>query len=155
MTNFSHQPKIVCVNVYSRLWGYEIYCSTDFLCSFPSGHPFIMFYTERVFSLDFIKSKPRKGSAIPSPQLDSTSLPELDKRRPHSCSLSENSSLTVTTKQPATSDTDKQDDCGLMDVLVVAISQVRISEPKRSRLCFSSGSSIQSQFSTNSLCKAF
>lgn len=121
------------------------------------GHPFILFYTERSLKSLSIKTKPRNGSVAPSQQLDSTSLPESDKRLRRFCSSIENSRSFVSTKQhiDKQDDTDKQDDCGLVDLLVVAISQVRISEPKRSRLCFSPGSSIQPQYSSNSLCKAF
>ncbi|KAL2892875.1 Serine/threonine-protein kinase PEPKR2 [Bienertia sinuspersici] len=123
-------------------------------------HPFILFYTEQTLKSLSIKSKPRNGVAAYSHQLDSaSSLPELVKRLPSSSSssLTGNSSLVLTKKHHVTSDAEKQDDCCLMDALVVAIGQVRISEPKRSRLCFSasSSSSIQLQYSTNSLCEAF
>lgn len=118
------------------------------------GHPFILFYTERILKSLSIKPKPKNGPVDPFHQVVSTSLPETDRRRPSSGSLSEGSSSVVSSKRQVTDDSEKQDDCGLVDALTVAISQVRISEPKRSRLCFSGGT-IQQQFSANSLCEAF
>lgn len=53
---------------------------------------------------------------------------------------------------------EEQDDSGLVDVLAVAISNVRISEPKRSRLCGPTGPIEQqcsSNMTTNNLCRAF
>ncbi|XP_021740305.1 serine/threonine-protein kinase PEPKR2-like [Chenopodium quinoa] len=119
------------------------------------GHPFIMFYTERTLKSLSIKPNSRNVSVTPSHQSDKTSLAESHKLLPSSCPSNENLDPAVTTRHLVACDTDKQDDCGLMDVLVVAISQVRISEPKRSRLCFSESSSVQLQYSSNSLCKAF
>ncbi|CAO2834441.1 unnamed protein product [Amaranthus hypochondriacus] len=122
------------------------------------GHPFIMFYTERTLkSLPLIKSNPRIQTVVSSHQLGSTSLPESTKHLTTSCSTAVNSRSTEMSNRSVTSDTNQQDESGLMvmDALVVAISQVRISETKRSRLCFSSGNPIQMQYSTNSICKAF
>ena len=56
---------------------------------------------------------------------------------------------------------EEEDESGVVDVLVVAISNVRISEPKRSRLCSPTNSPIEQQHSsnltttTNTLCRAF
>lgn len=53
----------------------------------------------------------------------------------------------------------EQDDSNLVDALSVAVSHVRISEPKRTRLCGGPNSPIREQGSsnmkTNYLCKAF
>ncbi|KAJ6773416.1 SERINE/THREONINE-PROTEIN KINASE PEPKR2 [Salix purpurea] len=49
---------------------------------------------------------------------------------------------------------EEQDECGLVDALAVAISHVKISEPKRSRLCGPTGP-IEQQCSSNNLCRAF
>lgn len=52
---------------------------------------------------------------------------------------------------------DEAEDHGLVDVLAVALSHVRISEPKRSRLCVP-GSPAQQEYSSNlksNLCAAF
>ncbi|XP_074263601.1 serine/threonine-protein kinase PEPKR2-like [Silene latifolia] len=119
------------------------------------GHPFIMFYTERILKSLSIKSKTGIALEALSHKLVSTSLPGSDKRPSKSNSLSESSSLVMTSKQrePNSVDGEKQEDCCLMDALTVAIAQVRISEPKRSRLCLSN--SIQQPYSTNSVCEAF
>jgi len=121
---------------------------------FVPGHPFILFYTERILKSLSIKPKPRNGQVDPVHQIVSTSLPESDRRRPSSGSLSQGSSSVVTSKRRVTDDSEKQDDCGLIDALTVAISQVTLSKPKRSRLC-GTGSTIQQQYSANSLCEAF
>ena len=52
---------------------------------------------------------------------------------------------------------DDQDECGLVDALTTAITRIRISEPKRSRLC-SPAITIQQECSSNlknNLCTAF
>ncbi|CAA7395791.1 unnamed protein product [Spirodela intermedia] len=52
---------------------------------------------------------------------------------------------------------DEAEDHGLVDVLAVALSHVRISEPKRSRLCVP-GSPVRQEYSSNlkaNLCAAF
>lgn len=118
------------------------------------GHPFILFYTERILRSLSIKPKAKNGPIDPVHQMVSTSLPESDRRLPRSGSLSQGSSSVVTSKRRVTDDSEKQDDCGLIDALTVAISQVTISEPKRSRLC-GTGGTIQQQYSANSLCEAF
>ncbi|MCI11802.1 serine/threonine-protein kinase PEPKR2-like, partial [Trifolium medium] len=54
--------------------------------------------------------------------------------------------------------TDDPDECVLIDALATAISHVRISEPKRSRLCSPTGPIVQqgsSNMKANNLCKAF
>ncbi|KAK9743418.1 hypothetical protein RND81_03G237700 [Saponaria officinalis] len=117
-------------------------------------HPFILFYTERVLKSLSVNSKAGILPEALSHKLVSTSLPGSDKRQTKSSSLSESSSLVVTAKRSVNPDAEKQqDDCCLMDALTVAIAQVRISEPKRSRLCLSN--SIQQPYSANSLCQAF
>jgi hypothetical protein len=50
------------------------------------------------------------------------------------------------------------DECVLIDALATAISHVRISEPKRSRLCSPTGPIVQqgsSNMKASNLCKAF
>lgn len=121
------------------------------------GHPFLLFYTEPILKSLSIKTKLKKGPVAPSHQLISSSLPESGSRQPSSVFSSEGSSSVVTSRCKTTYDPERQDECGLVDALTVAISQVRISEPKRSRLCGSGtgSSTIQQQYSANSLCEAF
>ncbi|KAF3445978.1 hypothetical protein FNV43_RR11156 [Rhamnella rubrinervis] len=55
-------------------------------------------------------------------------------------------------------ESEDQDDTGLIDALATAVSHVRISEPKRSRVCGPTGPIEQqcsSNMKANNLCKAF
>lgn len=56
------------------------------------------------------------------------------------------------------SKSEEQDEMGLVDALTVAVSHVKISEPKRSKLCGST-SPVEQQHSSNltanNLCRAF
>lgn len=99
-------------------------------------HPWIVFYTERTLKTVSIRSKLKNepyGNKTRTSVLQDEGLSEKDvKSNPE----------------------EEDDESGLVDALSVAISHVRISEPKRSRLC-----PIQQEFSSNmkanSLCKAF
>lgn len=71
-------------------------------------------------------------------------------------SLNEVSDLS--SSESCNADGDDVDDCFLVDALATAISHVRISEPKRSRLCVPTGPIEQhssSNMKANNLCKAF
>lgn len=73
----------------------------------------------------------------------------------------ENKSLSESSTPLSLSDScesEDQDDCGLVDALTTAVSHVRISEPKRSRVCGPTGPIEQqcsSNMKANNLCKAF
>ncbi|KAG0489421.1 hypothetical protein HPP92_008232 [Vanilla planifolia] len=94
------------------------------------GHPWILFYTESLSRCN--PFNPRVGST--------SLLPKVEFGR--TCYRSD----------------EEQDDCGcFVDALVAAISRVRISEPKRSRLCVPA-SQIPEECSSNmktNLCTAF
>ena len=63
----------------------------------------------------------------------------------------------VSSSESCNSD-DEDGGCVLIDALATAISHVRISEPKRSRLCGPTGPIVQqgsSNMKANNLCKAF
>ncbi|KAA8528331.1 hypothetical protein F0562_035686 [Nyssa sinensis] len=124
------------------------------------SHPWILFYTERTLRTLSIKSKLKNPSGTP-PQLLATpkTIETVGKRILGSGSPSSGSgSGSVSSSGSSVCESKEQDDCGLVDVLAVAISNVRISEPKRSRLCCPT-SPIREQRSSNlkanNLCKAF
>lgn len=120
------------------------------------SHPWIIFYTERnLRSLSF-KSKSKHQAGGPSSQTKPiTSALELTTIDDDSV-INNNSLLTCRRRRSHSDDSEEQDDSGLVDALAVAISNVRISEPKRSRLCVPT-SPIREQCSSNvtsNLCKA-
>lgn len=122
-------------------------------------HPWISFYTERMLKTVPIKSKVRLhfGGAS-TPMSATTARLQLDSNRRADTPTEDASPASSLESLPK--DLGEQDDSGLVDALAVAISHVRISEPKRSRLCGHGPSSpIREQHSSNmkagSLCKAF
>lgn len=115
-----------------------------------SGHPWISFYTEP--TLKTITIKPKVQNTLK--QTTFLRGAESERNRLISCNtLSEDSSPTL-----ASGGSTEGEDCGLVDVLAVAISRVTISEPKRSRLC-SPARPIEQECSSNlktgNLCTAF
>jgi hypothetical protein len=79
-----------------------------------------------------------------------------DGNRILSGSLSEDSSP-VSLSESCKSE-DQEDDFGLVDALATAVSHVRISGPKRSRVCGTTGQIEQhgsSNLKANNLCRAF
>lgn len=115
------------------------------------SHPWIIFYTERNLKSLSFKSKSKQQHMITG--TGTTSLVESSSRK----KMVMLDGLTTTTASAWSRSTvsEEQDECGLVDALAVAISHVRISEPKRSRLCVPK-SPIREQCSstTNNLCKA-
>ncbi|KAL0794423.1 hypothetical protein Bca101_065800 [Brassica carinata] len=122
-------------------------------------HPWILFYTDRTLKTMCIKSK-HKGQAGSPPCLQLRSpLKKTDLNRANS------EKKTTYDDSPTdsfsnTEEEEEEDESGVVDVLVVAIFNVRISEPKRSRLCSPTNSPIEQQHSsnlttTNTLCRAF
>lgn len=123
-----------------------------------SGHPWIIFYTERnLRSLSFkSKSKHQAGPSLHTAA--TTSLIELTRKITIDGTkvINNLSASLLTSRSSGRDDSEEQDDTGLVDALAVAISHVRISEPKRSRLCVPT-SPIREQcssVSTSNLCKA-
>ncbi|XP_058096972.1 serine/threonine-protein kinase PEPKR2 [Magnolia sinica] len=97
-------------------------------------HPWIVFYTERTLKTLTIKSKVRNQGGEPScltpvrpglvvERITMSEMPTVE-------SLGRLLSLGSSSQK-----SEEQEDCGLVDALTAAISCVRISEPKRSRLC--------------------
>ncbi|OAY66898.1 Serine/threonine-protein kinase PEPKR2, partial [Ananas comosus] len=107
-----------------------------------NGHPWILFYTEC----------PLK--AVPNTRLRVTNRTLAPRRIEWEKIRAEiDSSLSETSSQKS----DEQDECGFVDALAAAISRVRISEPKRTRLC-GPAIPIQQECSSNlkaNLCTAF
>ncbi|KAA8545638.1 hypothetical protein F0562_020907 [Nyssa sinensis] len=120
-------------------------------------HPWILFYTEPTLKTLTFKPKVKHHIRFISRQL--TAIPGLESERNKiiaSGSLSYDFSPTLLSDSSTKKLEDE--DCGLVDVLAVAISRVRISEPKRSKLCGPT-SPIQQECSSNmkvnNLCTAF
>lgn len=105
-----------------------------------SGHPWIVFYTEcpaKAFPITF---RVTNKSRVPGVQLEKISGAN--------CSSSLESS---------SRESEEQDDCGFVDALAAAISRIRISERKRSRLC-GPASPVEPECTSNmkaNLCTAF
>ncbi|XP_052189172.1 serine/threonine-protein kinase PEPKR2 [Diospyros lotus] len=123
-------------------------------------HPWILFYTERTLRILSIKSKSKGQSIQPSQQLSHTNRLGQDQSRTargFSRDGASTSSLSPGISCCRTEE-EEEEDGDLVDALAVAISHVRISEPKRSRLC-SPTNPIREQCSSNmkanNLCKAF
>lgn len=127
--------------------------SLNFFIFAPSGHPWISFYTEPLLKTPTLE--PMKNLLrLTSRQLTSTHGAESERKRIiYEDSLSDDSTPTL-----ASSNSCEGEDSGLVDILAVAISRVRISEPKRSRIC-SPSRPIQQECSSNlktsNLCTAF
>ncbi|XAR48525.1 Non-specific serine/threonine protein kinase [Bertholletia excelsa] len=122
------------------------------------SHPWILFYTERTLRTLSIKSRAKSHPAPVSSQLiAAASTLEQDEGRIAHVSFGE-SGNEASSSGNLGKKSEEQDECGLVDALAVAISHVRISEPKRSRLCGPT-SPIREQCSSNlkanNLCKAF
>ncbi|KAL9312702.1 hypothetical protein ACSQ67_018154 [Phaseolus vulgaris] len=115
-------------------------------------HPWILFYTAQTLTMLPIKTKLKNQIGATCPQLVAVPEPGLGGNRMiDNYSLSEGSFSESCTS-------DDQDECVLIDVLASAISHVRISEPKRSRVCGPTGPIVQqgsSNMKPNNLCKAF
>ncbi|KAK1314627.1 Serine/threonine-protein kinase PEPKR2 [Acorus calamus] len=113
------------------------------------SHPWIIFYSE----------SPAKALPVKSTGQEAAARVVLQRKRADNgcftidfdelCSLESSSQRSY--------DDNESDDTGLVDVLAAAISRVRISEPKRTRLCVPAGP-IQQSCSSNmktKLCTAF
>ncbi|XVE49507.1 hypothetical protein DITRI_Ditri01bG0087900 [Diplodiscus trichospermus] len=120
-------------------------------------HPWILFHTEAALEMVALKTKMRNHGWLTSQQL--TVLPGLVSERSKmmlSGLLSDDSFPFLSSDSSSTSS--EVQDCVLVDALTVAISHVRISEPKRSRLCGPTDP-VQQECSSNikvdNLCTAF
>ncbi|KAH1065397.1 hypothetical protein J1N35_030384 [Gossypium stocksii] len=120
-------------------------------------HPWILFYTKRSLKTLSIKSKWKNqvGSSIQisnSPGSESSMISRINGVSHSQVPQQVLTSLSSSCKS------EEQDKNGVVDLLAVAISHVRISEPKRSRLC-STTRPIEQQCSSNlrvnHLCRAF
>ncbi|KAK9110966.1 hypothetical protein Scep_018485 [Stephania cephalantha] len=119
-------------------------------------HPWILFYTDRTKTVS-IKSNARHNVGLASRKM--AIVPRLNPQRTAvACCFSLDSDLT-SSYDGATGTPDSQGDSGsLVDILAAAISRVRISEPKRSRLCATTNPIAQncsSNMKPNNLCTAF
>ncbi|KAG7972095.1 hypothetical protein I3843_07G166900 [Carya illinoinensis] len=123
-------------------------------------HPWLLFYTAttpKTLPLK-LRSKNHIGASsqqrVVAPGLMTPGL-KSEGNRICSGSLCEGSSSPSSFESCRSED---QDDFGLVDALATAISHVRISGPKRTRLCSSTGpieQQISSNIKANNLCKAF
>ena len=83
-----------------------------------TGHPWISFYDECPLKAEFSTLWSTNNAATPV----------IDRERVRSCCQSSSS-------ESSSDNSEERDKCGVVDALTAAITQVRISEPKRSRLC--------------------
>lgn len=117
-------------------------------------HPWISFYTEP--SLKTCAPGPRNNNVrLTSRQLTCMPGKESERKRLICCNLSDDSDSSSTSE--CSDEVGGGESGDLVDVLAVAISQVRISEPKRIRIC-SPSREIQecsSNMTTSNLCTAF
>lgn len=122
-----------------------------------TGHPWILFFTERTLNTLSIKSKLRNQQGLTCCQLAIASELSDNQSRRRGGPLGDASSPRSFSGSSSCKSED-QDESGLVDALAVAISHVRISKPKRSRLCEPT-CPVQQQCSSNmkanNLCKAF
>ncbi|KAL6531700.1 hypothetical protein OROMI_028063 [Orobanche minor] len=130
--------------------------STRFTANDVLRHPWISFYTEP--TLKSVTPEPNKNLVrLSSRNLTCTDGPESERKRFISqSSLSDGSNPTLASSR--STEIVEGEDSGLVDVLAVAISRVRISEPKRSRICSPSRPIEQecsSNLTTSNLCTAF
>ncbi|KAF5202005.1 Serine/threonine-protein kinase PEPKR2 [Thalictrum thalictroides] len=121
-------------------------------------HPWLLFHTEQILKTTAsFKSKVKNCAGGRSCQLASIPRVEKERNKAASASLSYGSDRT-SSRYSVTPGLEVQEDLSLVDALAAAISRVRISAPKRSRLCAPS-TPIQQDCSSNvkaiSLCTAF
>ncbi|KAL1344672.1 hypothetical protein HN51_018539 [Arachis hypogaea] len=115
------------------------------------AHPWMTFYTERTLKPLPSRTKTKHQVGASCGRFVSAPVTRLGRNRLGNSSLSESSSS-------ESCDSDDEDGCVLIDALATAISHVRISEPKRSRLCGPTGPIVEqgsSNMKANNLCKAF
>ncbi|GFY95497.1 phosphoenolpyruvate carboxylase-related kinase 2 [Actinidia rufa] len=120
-------------------------------------HPWMLFYTEPTLKTLTFKAKFKNHVRFTSRQQTAITVvgSERNKIVAHG-SLSDDSSRLIFATVDSTKKSE-DDECGLVDVLAMAISRVTISEPKRSRLC-GPASPIRQECSSNmtsNLCTAF
>ncbi|KAF8050457.1 hypothetical protein N665_1962s0002 [Sinapis alba] len=124
-------------------------------------HPWILFYTDRTLKTMCIKSKHKGGQAGSPPCLQLRSpIKNIDVNNRANREKKTTYDDSPPTDSFSNTEEEEEDESGVVDVLVVAISNVRISEPKRSRICSPTNSPIEQQHSsnlttTNTLCRAF
>ncbi|KAJ0256861.1 Serine/threonine-protein kinase PEPKR2 [Hirschfeldia incana] len=119
-------------------------------------HPWILFYTDRTLKTMCIKSKHKGQAGTPTCLQLRSPIKNTDLNREKKTTHDDS----APTDSFSNTEEEEEDESGVVDVLVVAISNVRISEPKRSRLCSPTNSPIEQQHSsnlttTNTLCRAF
>ncbi|KAK4800860.1 hypothetical protein SAY86_021347 [Trapa natans] len=122
-------------------------------------HPWILFYTDRTLKTVSIKSRAKNNGGTTSLQAPT---PFLRSRSPVNLIENDSTNEKITQLSSAHSiqscKSEEPDECGFIDALAVAVSHVRISEPKRSRICSPTGPIEQqhsSNLRSNTLCKAF
>ncbi|KAK3408964.1 hypothetical protein EUGRSUZ_J01092 [Eucalyptus grandis] len=95
-------------------------------------HPWILVFTECTLKSLSFKSKLKNQVAASSVQV--SAAPGLEQCGSRVCSGSANRDSTLPSPPSLSCKPEETDECVFVDALSVAISQVRISEPKRSRL---------------------
>ncbi|KAI3492427.1 hypothetical protein L1887_42931 [Cichorium endivia] len=115
-------------------------------------HPWILFYTNPTLESLTFGSRVQTCGRLTLTARQLTDMLEMESERTINTSFNDDS----TSMFP--NDVQQDDDCCMVDVLALAISRVRISEPKRSRIC-NPTDPVQQEHSANikitSLCAAF
>ncbi|RCV31538.1 hypothetical protein SEVIR_6G192300v4 [Setaria viridis] len=93
--------------------------SSRFAAADVLRHPWVLFYNECPLKAEFSTLWSTNKAAA---------APMVDWERVRSCCESSSS-------ESSSDNSEEQDECGIVDALTTAITQVRISEPKRSRQC--------------------
>ncbi|XP_022763668.1 serine/threonine-protein kinase PEPKR2-like isoform X2 [Durio zibethinus] len=120
-------------------------------------HPWILFHTEATLEMVAFKTKMRNHGRLTSQQL-TVSPGVVSKRRKIIPSGFLNDDSFQFLSSDSSSTRPEVQDSVLVDALTVSISRVRISEPKRTRLCGPTGPVQQecsSNIKGNNLCTAF
>ncbi|CAN0888511.1 Serine/threonine-protein kinase PEPKR2 [Linum grandiflorum] len=113
-------------------------------------HPWVLFYTDRGLRPLSFKSKPRNDQAA---NQEAIAAPE--SAEPCRKSWRKHPVYDSLNRKSEVEDAEEEECEFVVDALAVAMSQVKISEPKRSRLC-SPARPIEQQCSASStLCRAF
>jgi len=122
-----------------------------------AGHPWIVFYTEPTQKELTPKSKFQDHVTLTSQQLTLATELESDRSKITASGFLSDDCSPLLSSDGSRSRLEEHD-CGLIDALTAAISRVRISEPKRSRLCWPTSPIRQecsSNIKINNLCTAF
>ncbi|ERN02925.1 serine/threonine-protein kinase PEPKR2 [Amborella trichopoda] len=117
-------------------------------------HPWILFYTERTLRPISVRSK-TKNPERPMPRTPVLSPKELSERDRESSNSLDDSKPPCLDNFLNDDSEEEEGECIIVDALAAAISHIRISEPKRSRVCSPIEQECSSNMKATNLCTAF